>query len=242
MSCGHPVPVTTVKVNFSFFFFLFFFAAFVLRSTLEGLMGNQEELNRKAYPYGQGGGNVHHPGSRRTNTHGHNKSSRTNTISNTHRGVRSGFKPLGGRANTIQNRSSAAQDGTIPAAYISPFQASRPQSGQHSASVVRTSVSGPSQQQLLFYSSVQRRGGVFTKTAHETTVQLARTGVLPNSVAFRKRARSAMECGGEKAQSLEERFSSMREKKTEAELRQAKELVKRQKSNRFDASSGEDED
>ncbi|ESL07944.1 hypothetical protein TRSC58_04362 [Trypanosoma rangeli SC58] len=85
------------------------------------------------------------------------------------------------------------EDGTIPAALISPFQASQPQAGQHSATVVRTSVSGPSQQQMLFYSSVQRRGGVFTKSEYETKAQLARTGVLPNSIAYRKRARAALE-------------------------------------------------
>ncbi|RNF03456.1 hypothetical protein TraAM80_05805 [Trypanosoma rangeli] len=136
------------------------------------------------------------------------------------------------------------EDGTISAALISPFQASQPQAGQHSATVVRTSVSGPSQQQMLFYSSVQRRGGVFTKSEYETKAQLARTGVLPNSIAYRKRARAALEEKNGKPQTLQGRFAGMQLEKAQEDVRQAKALVgnKKANANRFaadDSESGE---
>ncbi|AAZ13348.1 uncharacterized protein TEOVI_000656900 [Trypanosoma equiperdum] len=188
-------------------------------------MGEQDGLNKKPHSHTRGRGILQHNSSRRGPPLGQNS---------TNNRIRGGFKANRGRSSTFSSRGGQVPDGTVPAAYISPFQASRPQSGQHSASVVRTSVSGPSQQQILFYSSVQRRGGVFTKTAHETTAQLARTGVLPNSTAFRKRARHAMESNGDKPETLEERFSNLQSEKTEVELRQAKKLVKRSGINRFE--------
>ncbi|KEG09039.1 hypothetical protein DQ04_05941050, partial [Trypanosoma grayi] len=120
---------------------------------------------------------------------------------------------------------------------------SQPQSGQHSATVVRTSVSGPSQQQVLFYSSVQRRGGVFTKTAQETTAQLARTGVLPNSTAARKRARAALEEAEGKPQTLRGRFVEMQSARAQEELQQAKTRVaKKDGGNRFAVDTDDDSD
>ncbi|KAG8348417.1 hypothetical protein TRVL_00748 [Trypanosoma vivax] len=137
------------------------------------------------------------------------------------------------KSHRFHVRRPERKKGTIPAAFVSPFQATRSQCGQHSASVVRTNVTGPSQQQILFYSSVQRRGGAFTTTAQETKAQLARTGVLPNSTAFRKRARSAAEAQSGKPQSMYERFATMQSEKAEADLRQARELVKKTGGNRF---------
>ncbi|RNC51391.1 hypothetical protein TcCL_ESM11497, partial [Trypanosoma cruzi] len=109
--------------------------------------------------------------------------------------------------------------------------------------VVRTSVSGPSQQQMLFYSSVQRRGGVFTKSEYETKAQLARTGVLPNSIAYRKRARIAMEEKTGKPQTLQGRFADMQSEKVQEDVRQAKALVvKNTNANRFAVEESESDE
>ncbi|ESS62535.1 hypothetical protein TcG_11389 [Trypanosoma cruzi] len=148
-----------------------------------------------------------------------------------------------GHAGARSKAPIIVDDGTIPAAFISPFQASQPQAGQHSATVVRTSVSGPSQQQMLFYSSVQRRGGVFTKSEYETKAQLARTGVLPNSIAYRKRARIAMEEKTGKPQTLQGRFADMQSEKVQEDVRQAKTLVlKNTNANRFALEESESDE
>ncbi|ORC83617.1 uncharacterized protein TM35_000631170 [Trypanosoma theileri] len=146
------------------------------------------------------------------------------------------------RNRTHVRQPTIVQDDTVPAAFISPFQASLPQRGLHSASVVRASVSGPQQEQMLFYSSVQRRGGSFTKTAQETKIQLAKTGVLPNSTAFRKRARAAMEGENGKPKTLQDRFADMQSAKAEEEVQQAKTLVTNKSgSNRFSCDDDDDD-
>ncbi|KAF8288774.1 hypothetical protein TcBrA4_0007430 [Trypanosoma cruzi] len=148
-----------------------------------------------------------------------------------------------GHAGARSKAPIIVDDGTIPAAFISPFQAISAAGRAalcHGCQDIRLGPVAAADAVLL-----QRAApwGVFTKSEYETKAQLARTGVLPNSIAYRKRARIAMEEKTGKPQTLQGRFADMQSEKVQEDVRQAKALVlKNTNANRFALEESESDE
>lgn len=65
--------------------------------------------------------------------------------------------------------------------YMTPHDAVQAQPAQHGASVVRSGSAATEGGSILFFSSVQKKGGAFTASERETYAQLRQSRAIPNS-------------------------------------------------------------
>ncbi|KPI89332.1 hypothetical protein ABL78_1561 [Leptomonas seymouri] len=76
-----------------------------------------------------------------------------------------------------------AEDGprTKLSSYVTPHDAVQAQPAQHGAAVVRSGSAATEGGSILFFSSVQKKGGAFTASERETYAQLRQSRAIPKS-------------------------------------------------------------
>lgn len=127
----------------------------------------------------------------------------------------------------------------LPSSRVTPHLATQPQLAQHSALTVHSGTTSNQGGTIMFYSSVQKRGGAFTASEDETRRQLQhRQRRQDGNGNTRKEGSSFVEAA--------DLYSSSKAKEAEAKTREVLQPLTKQtrkenkKRNRFDVSDDED--
>ncbi|KAG5482468.1 hypothetical protein CUR178_05607 [Leishmania enriettii] len=120
---------------------------------------------------------------------------------------------------------------TKTASYVTPHDAVQPQPAQHGATVVRSGSSATEGGSVLFFSSVQKKGGAFTASERETYAQLHRSRAIPN--VSRGRNAGNVTGSGVSAKSVARQYADLERSREERALAQAQTAVTRSKRSRF---------
>nr|CCM14154.1 hypothetical protein, conserved [Leishmania guyanensis] len=126
--------------------------------------------------------------------------------------------------------------------YVTPHDAVQAQPAQHGATVVRSGSSATEGGSILFFSSVQKKGGAFTASERETYAQLHRSRAIPN--VNRGRNAGNVMGSGVSAKSVTRQYAELEKDREALEIAQAKATVSGSKRSRFaldDSPSEEDE-
>ncbi|KAG5481940.1 hypothetical protein LSCM1_05652 [Leishmania martiniquensis] len=132
---------------------------------------------------------------------------------------------------------------TKTASYVTPHDAVQSQPAQHGATVVRSGSSPTEGGSILFFSSVQKKGGAFTASERETYAQLHRSRAIPN--VNRGRNAGNVMGSGVSAKSVAQQYADLEKDREARALAQAKTAVFGSKRSRFslnDSPSEEEED
>ncbi|CBZ25194.1 conserved hypothetical protein [Leishmania mexicana MHOM/GT/2001/U1103] len=127
--------------------------------------------------------------------------------------------------------------------YVTPYDAVQAQPAQHGATVVRSGSSATEGGSILFFSSVQKKGGAFTASERETYAQLHRSRAIPN--ANRGRNAGNVMGSGVSAKSVARQYADLEKGREVLAISQAKIAVAGSKRSRFaldDSPSEDDED
>ncbi|KAK7198280.1 hypothetical protein NESM_000785500 [Novymonas esmeraldas] len=115
--------------------------------------------------------------------------------------------------------------------YVTPHDAVQAQPAQHGATVVRSGSAATEGGSILFFSSVQKKGGAFTATERETYAQLHRSRAIPNV----NRGRNAGNASGSgvSARSVARQYADLEKDREAVALAQATTAVAGAKRTRF---------
>ncbi|KAG5508718.1 hypothetical protein JKF63_05216 [Porcisia hertigi] len=126
--------------------------------------------------------------------------------------------------------------------YVTPHDAVQAQPAQHGATVVRSGSSATEGGSILFFSSVQKKGGAFTASERETYAQLHRSRAIPN--VNRGRNAGNVTGSGVSAKSVARQYADLEKKREATALSQVKTTVVGARRSRFalDDSPSEEDD
>ncbi|GET87371.1 hypothetical protein, conserved [Leishmania tarentolae] len=125
--------------------------------------------------------------------------------------------------------------------YVTPHDAVQDQPAQHGATVVRSGSSATEGGSILFFSSVQKKGGAFTASERETYAQLHRSRAIPN--VNRGRNAGNVMGSGVSAKSVARQYADLERDREAIAIEKAKTAVVGSKRSRFalDDSLSEDD-
>ncbi|CAC9474210.1 conserved hypothetical protein [Leishmania infantum JPCM5] len=124
--------------------------------------------------------------------------------------------------------------------YVTPHEAVQAQPAQHGATVVRSGSSATEGGSILFFSSVQKKGGAFTASERETYAQLHRSRAIPN--VNRGRNAGNVMGSGVSAKSVARKYADLEKDREALEISQAKATVTGWKRPRFTLDDSPSED
>lgn len=137
--------------------------------------------------------------------------------------------------------ASLAEDGTRTklASYVTPHDAVQAQPAQHGATIVRSGSAATEGGSILFFSSVQKKGGAFTATERETYAQLRQSRAIPNSNR-NTRGGGSVVGSGIMTRNVARQFEELERAREAKEIGVVKNSVKSSKRSRFELESDED--
>ncbi|KPA77782.1 hypothetical protein ABB37_06613 [Leptomonas pyrrhocoris] len=140
---------------------------------------------------------------------------------------------------------SLVEDGprTKPSSYVTPYDAVQAQPAQHGASVVRSGSAATEGGSILFFSSVQKKGGAFTASERETYAQLRQSRAIPSSNQRGGGGRGGNVVGsGIMTRNVARQFEELERRREATELGVVRRAVTASKRSRFALGSESDED
>lgn len=147
-----------------------------------------------------------------------------------------------GPHHSERRRFPPAEATVKPASCVTPHDAAQSQLAQHGVSVVRSGTTADQGGAIMFFSSVQKRGGAFTASEKDTQMQLQRTRAIPrggaatvNAVPTHELYASSSSRAGEQ---LRAKVAAEMRRRRREEVQQVAAMVRHQRC-RFEADSTE---
>jgi hypothetical protein len=127
--------------------------------------------------------------------------------------------------------------------YVTPYDAVQAQPAQHGASIVRSGSAATEGGSILFFSSVQKKGGAFTSTERETYAQLRQSRAIPAGNRGGRGGNGGNVVGsGIMTRNVARQFDELEKARAAQELGAVRSAVTATKRTRFTLASDDDGD